>query len=1057
VRTRPSASLIWLLAAIMGLIPLHAALGATLAWNKLSGGGEELVFSFESSLPAAEPRQRGLTQIQIPIPWSFWQNERKPKVPNFSSSKLLKDVSINPDGVFIVTRSGDFMLSFTGNTTLKKLVVELYPPAPYEPGKAPSANASAETSATSQSVAKPPAAPDGDNPSNATPEALAPPEAVAPSETVATSETVAPSSSMPDESVSRSQNTTLPAEHAETDPGNASDATQEIPLTDESTLSGLKAIRSKIKRPDQATSEVRRPIDRTATHPEQGRETASQDAEAAAPDEPPVREAQTEPNASSPLPSNQTVPQDVPATNQTAKAAEATKDRPEAIAPPASNAPIAPETPVAAPQPSVPSEVVSQAPPSAEPQIVVAASGQDANASQGVAHDNGTAEPEEQNANASQTPTEDNSTAELEELYTTAQNALAAGDLKTARTAVTRMTEHPKVSESLGEELLYTLADITLKENLDDLEGNFLTVMDAYEAAKNSNLESRNLPEALSRMGYVHLFVGNVPEAKGYFDLLRRKFPDDPRVAMIDYYWGEHYLRRKDYARAAEHFQYAIQNFPMSLAVQPSTVGLLKAFTELGYFEKAMEIVDSVEKRWPRYYLSDPSFLMAAGYAAMLSGKTDQARDYFWAYANIVPEAQDADVAMARIGDILLKQGALEAAREIYHRTSEAYPDREGGLIAKMRLAEEGVLDQPSITDMDLVFSRPESNPEKIYKDILEHSDSPLAPVARLKLAMWNLWNKNFAASLDDVRRFQDEYPNHELLPKAREVADAALRDWITTDLEKEDFAAAMQHWAAHQGLYQDRELDARLRLMVATALMRAGQPEQALEMARPFVFGPGPRGEYSLPGMELTLAMQVELQQWKDVIDLSGQVASWDLGQERRRQVDYATALAHEKLQQSALARPLWAKLATDMGLSDTQRGYAHYFLGRAALAEGKLEQAAILGQEALTLLEKDKSDLPKLKETLELLIQAADRSGRTQDALAWTLEYDGYVDENDADWPAHTYRKALLFKKNSETDKWRENLNRLKELFPNSLHGRMAAAELEGTRIEREVRKFR
>lgn len=161
------------------------------------------------------------------------------------------------------------------------------------------------------------------------------------------------------------------------------------------------------------------------------------------------------------------------------------------------------------------------------------------------------------------------------------------------------------------------------------------------------------------------------------------------------------------------------------------------------------------------------------------------------------------------------------------------------------------------------------------------------------------------------------------MLPKAQ-VADAALRDWITSDLEKEDYDAAVQHWTAHESLYQGREPDPRLRLMVATALMRAGLPEKALEMARPFVFGSGPKGEHSEPGMELALAMQVELQQWKDVLELSRQVASWNLDPERKRQVDYATALAHEKLGQHAGAKPLWDKLATDMGLTDTQRGYA-------------------------------------------------------------------------------------------------------------------------------------
>ncbi|SFJ04080.1 Outer membrane protein assembly factor BamD, BamD/ComL family [Desulfomicrobium apsheronum] len=1026
VRTRPLASLIWLLVpAILGLIPLHAAHGAVLTWNKLPNG-EELVFKFDSVLPIAEPRQRGLAQVQISIPWSFWQSERKPTIPDFSSSKLVQEVLISPDGVFIQTRSSDFILSSSSDSKRKELSIELYPPAPPESEKPE------------------PASPTPKGGGNAT-DTNASAETSPPQDQALTEEDTAQDAGPEAQAASNSS--------AEASPENATGVNQEDLLAEDSSLSGLASVRSKIVRPGQdppdpmaqepPQSVVRRPIDRAATPPGQTPQTSSAD------------EAKTDAGASeqlppASLPSNTTAPgqnatqplvtgPDTPEVNQTGELPDTVQSD---ITPPEP----APATTTQKPgnenadmaQSPTPSAIIA-------PETILEPEPTDSQTNQTV------------NASDISGSAEDNSTAELEELYKTAQTALIVGDLATARTAVTNMIEHPKISETLYEELLYTLADITMKEGLADLEGNFASILEAYETAKNSNLNSRNVPEAISRIGYLHLFVGNVPEAKGYFDFLRRKYPDDRRVAMIDYYWGEHYLRLKEYSRAAEHFQYAIQNFPMSLAVQPSTVGLLRAFTGLGYFEKALQVVDNIEKRWPSYYLSDPSFLMSAGYAAMLSGNPARAKDYFWAYANIVPDAPDVDVAMARIGDILLKENNPEAAREIYHRTSEAYPAREGGLIAKMRLAEEGVLDQPSIADMNPVFSRPESNPEQIYNSILEHADSPLAPVARLKLAMWHLWNKKYDASLEEIRRFQDEHPEHELLPKAREVADTALRDWLTNDLELEDFNGAVLHWGAHENMYQDRDVDPRIRLIVATALMQTGRSQEALDMARPFVFGSAPRGEFSEPGLEVTLAMQVELQKWRDILELSKKVESWNLGQERQRQVDYATALAHEKLEQSASAGPLWTKLATDMGLTDTQRGYAHYFLGRDALGAGRLEQATILGQEALTLLQKEKSDIPKLKETLELLIQAAEKSGRAQDALAWTLEYDGYVDENDADWPAHTYRKALLFKKNSETDKWRENLNRLKELFPNSLHGRMAAAELEGTRIEREVRKFR
>lgn len=1033
MRTRSLASLIWLLVpAILGFFPLHAAFGATLTWKKLPQK-EVLVFSFESRLPSVEPRQRGLAQVQIPIPWSFWQKERKPRNPAYSESALIKEMTITQDGVFIQIRSGDFVFSSSADPKLKTLTLEFYPPAKDEEPE--SQNGTREQTGEAEKMP-------GNAPQTNASVPAEPAQTSAPLAQDSTAQPVAPA--QPD-SAETSRNTTA-----------FFDQTPSLPPAP-SFLSGTSTLRSKITRPGQedprqagteaiavSDFQVRRPIDRNAPHSLQTQNTTANETTPNV-GNPPAQ------NQSAAMPAAKESPLPVDA-NTTTKAQGKSLDSPPAIVPKGATEP----TRVDVSRPA-PADLAAQTtaekraadadavPTQAEPEKI---------------------QPEPQAQNNSLTTlnattpgngTLDNSTAELEALYKTAQTALMAGDIKNGRAAVTAMIEHPKAPAPLREELLYTLADIVMQEGKEDMEGNFTAILDAYETAKYSNPNSPNVPEALSRIGYLHLSVGNVPEAKGHFDLLRRKYPDNPRVAMIDYYWGDHYLRRKEYARAAEHFQYVVQNFPMSAAVQPSTVGLLKALTELGFFEKAMEIVNSIEKRWPKYYLSDPSFLMAAGYAAMLSGNLDRAKDFFWAYANIVPQAPDVDVAMARIGDIHLKQEKSDSAREIYHRAAETYPDREGGLIAQMRLAEEGVLDAPSISDMDPVFGRPSANPEQIYSRILEHANSPLAPVARLKLAMWQLWNKKFADSLESIRRFQEDYPGHELLPKAREVADKALRDWIMQDLEQKDFAGAAQHWTDHEHMYQDRELDPQIRLVLATAFMQTGEPQKALDMAKPFVFGSIPRGKFSEAGLDLTLAMLVDLQQWRDILELATRVAPWNLGIDRQRQVDYAAALAHEKLDQPARAKPLWTKLATDVGLTDTQRGYAHYFLGRGAMISGDMEQAGILGQEALELLRKEKADLSKIKETLELLIQAADRRGRAQEALAWSLEYDDYVSEDDRDWPAHTYRTAMLYKKNGEMKKWSENLNRLRELFPNSLHGRMAAAELEGVRLEKEAGKFR
>ncbi len=1043
MRAHNPARLIWLLlAAFLGFFPHQSASGAVLTWNR-AADHERLLFSFSSSLPVTEPRQRGLTRIIIPISPDFWTGEARPKIPDFSGSALIKGVSITADGILIETRNGDFIFSSSAHPALQELSVILYPPpaqAPPPPDNAP-----------------PEAAPTEQNATNA-------------ADASASGNGTASSPAVQEEGRDAASTADVPGGPAAnaTEPGDDiaahGNATGETP---QDTLSGTGALRGRISRPaapDQAgmtvpddaepkpreTFRLRMPIERNATAPlPQPRPDAAVEgplAEQATAPAPDAAEGHAVDNATSvqamtaETPHVTTARQDhagqetgAPGGNETSPAPEASREP----TPPPDSAHDAEATNASVPQGESGNATEGSDAPAQDAAMIVNASAEGTGAATG-------------------NMTEDNSTAELEELYRLAQIAVAAGDLQASRQAITAMIEHPKVPDALREELLYNLADITMQQGRGDFAGNFTAILDAYETAKYANPESSNMPEALYRIGFLQLSVGNLPEAKGNFDLLRRKYPDNPRVPMIDTFWGDHFLREKKFAKAAEHYRYVIENFPMSPAVKPANVGLLKAYTELGFFGKAMEIVNAIEKRWPRYYLEDPSFLMAAGYAAMLSGNDDRARDYFWTYANIVPDAPDADVAMARIGDIHLRQNRPNAAREIYHRTAEAYPDREGGLIAQMRLAEEGVLDKPSIGDMAPVFDRPDANPEDIYTRILEHTDSPLAPIARLKLAMWRLWKGKFPESLEDVRRFEQDYPEHELLPKAREVADKALRDWIMRDLEQGNFEGIVQNWTDHQDLYTDREPDPQTRLVVATALMRTGRSREALEMARPFVFGSIPRGEHSEPGMDLTLAMLVELQEWKDILELARRVAPWDLNAERRRQVDYAAALANEKLNQPGRAKSLWDRLATDLGLTDTQRGYAHYFLGRAALAAGEFERATILGQEALELLKKEKDDIPKLKETLELLVQAAERRGRNQEALAWSLEYDGYVTPEDQNWPAHAYRKAILFRRNDDMKRWRETLLGLKERFPNTLYGRMAAAELEGVRIEREVEKF-
>jgi len=455
VRAHPLASLIWLLfTAILAVLPLHAAFGAALTWKQMPDR-EELSFSFESTLPTAEPRQRGLTQVLIAIPSSFWQREPQPKVPNLSRSKLIKDVSVTADGIFIQTRSDDFLFSDSRDPKRKTLTVTFFLP-PKEPEPAP-----ADTSEVASDLRS--AGPETVNASLSGPEAENTTNLAAMNASRTSGNTTGPNA------INISAADTVDnATHGLT----GTDASASANTTDlqHSEISKPSVLRAKISRTDQVTTtqtasdagqvpdfRVRMHVDRNATIMDQNTSISGNATQVATP-------------APTPMPAPVVV-----ATDDTTKAESA------------QSGPV--QTPLDAPQyaqnaaethppAATLSGHVQDHPPrdapamgNATPETLSSLSkndtAEDAPRAQNNASDptraprDSVAESADESAQGN--ATDDNSTAELENLYAKAQRAIMAGDMQGARKALNDMIKHPKVNDDLRVELLYTLADIAMQ------------------------------------------------------------------------------------------------------------------------------------------------------------------------------------------------------------------------------------------------------------------------------------------------------------------------------------------------------------------------------------------------------------------------------------------------------------------------------------------------------------------------------------------------------------------------------------------------------------------
>jgi len=648
---------------------------------------------------------------------------------------------------------------------------------------------------------------------------------------------------------------------------------------------------------------------------------------------------------------------------------------------------------------------------------------------------------------------------ELAEQVQDAQSLMFSGKLGEALPLFEDILRQPEVPLEVREETLYAVADIKKQLYGHDLSGHFGEIAQAFIEAMNANLQSTRVPGSLLNLGLLNLQVNNFPEAKAYFKVLQDNYPDDDNIPSISYYWGEYYYRRGEYLKAADQFQYLIQTYPEHQLTKPASYYLAQSLNRTGFVEQAYQIVDYIDKRWPDYYMENMEFLRLAGGVEMALEKWDQAKDHFFTYYNLNPESEGADVVLARIGDIYLNQGEKDAAKQVYERTVLEFPTKEGGLVASMRLAEEGIYDDPSMMDMVSVFDRPYNlRPERIYQQIVEQfPDSPLAPVAQLKLAMWHAFNRQYPEALGAAQDLIEKYPASPLVARARTLGDSVFALAVPGMVAEERFGRVVRYWETYDFIGQeDTKVDDAVIIQVALSYSRIGKPEKALELLRPYLV---PAQKPGVSDEALGLAVNIYLDQlaWKEIADVVEMArTNWTLPPERLRQFEYARAMSLQNLGDAAGALVMWAELAKDVKVDPAFRAYAMYYMAKAAMEEQDLRRVFVYAQEALSLLLQTRGDPEKIKDAVLMSIYATERSGRYEEALKWAREYDRYIDVGNPEWASTRFKLARIYRKAGAIDEWKQLLGDIVEKKPESLQAQLAKSALETYELEQKAQQY-
>jgi TolA-binding protein len=331
------------------------------------------------------------------------------------------------------------------------------------------------------------------------------------------------------------------------------------------------------------------------------------------------------------------------------------------------------------------------------------------------------------------------------------------------------LLNYPK--HSLTGEATYRLADAFFYLHEREMAQYYMQAMENYQKAIDLYPESDQVPWALLQMGRVAMLSGEPFKAQGYFQIVIEDYPKSEYVPLAMVNQGRAYVADGKWARALDEFRNVAEKYPDSRFRKDADWGQAQALFGMARYERASYLLQDMDRRFPKLRLTEPELLYYIGEAEFQLKRYAEARRYFLWALNIMPNIRDNDIILTRVGDSYQFEGAHKAAKVIYNQVVKLFPDTDGGLVARIRLAESPAKDKDHPWDIFQVAATTDAL--KTYNEILrKYPTRPVAELAQLKLGVFYYKKKDFPKALAVLEQLLQKNPRSSFRPEVEYTLD---------------------------------------------------------------------------------------------------------------------------------------------------------------------------------------------------------------------------------------------------------------------------------------------
>lgn len=654
----------------------------------------------------------------------------------------------------------------------------------------------------------------------------------------------------------------------------------------------------------------------------------------------------------------------------------------------------------------------------------------------------------------------------LEAIFKEAEELMEQQKFADALVVWRRLLDTGELDAQAHEKVLYAISDCYWGTYEREPLAGFEDVVSTTLAALNFNLRSEHVPDALLRLGVIHEKVGNLDEAEGYVLALMRRYPTFPGTAQGLTAVANAFLQRKKYEKAESYFTYILDKFPESPQLKNASIGLIKVYYAQDKFDRARLILDFLNKRWPRHYLDDPDFLFLQAKLENHYRLYDRQAQTQWLFYNLVPRTPHTIPMFLELGDLYLKANNPKAASFLYQEILQRDPESEEAITARIRLAEQGFYLSPiKASAMFALFGRGANPPFwEVYQEAASRSKTnPEAIAARLKYALWLLWDKQYPEAMAKAAEFIDEYPDYPDKVVAEDIIWESFSQGLSLAFTEQNYVRICRLWNAFP-LVRKRygKPDAKLRFALAMGQKELGDIEGSIRLFQTFLQSSMDPTYGEKAFLEL-FNLNLSQSNWNAILDLGKAVADWKLKPEIRQDLTYAMALSAQNLHLPGTALGLWRTIANDPTVQTYQKAWAMVFLAQDAERRKDIRQSYNYNMQIIDLFTQlqeqrsDKADPERIKNAMISLMDICEVANRLPEALQWVNRFHTFAPNDTKEYPAMRYREARIYRKLGDSNRAQALLEEIVKNFPDSPYAEAAKTELETFEISRDLQNFR